>query len=488
MGRSLAVFMLLNFTAASLRAQSTSTDPLVLVSGPSPFASCVADNPMGQAGTLYPNAELEPRLAVDPKNPRHLVGSFQQDRWSDGAARGLVAAVSFDGGASWRRSVVPGLTLCSGGPFYRASDPWVSFAPNGDVYHIALATAGARSVLLLNRSMDGGLTWQAPVTLVDESTGALHDKESVTADPTDAASHLVYAAWDRYDDTTGRVDSPAMFTPSRDGGEAWDPARVIYDPGLGSQTVGHQVLVLPGGALVDFFSEFRSVANTSPTQYEVSLVFLRSTDKGVTWSGPDGGPYRALRIYPHGTTTRDTARPVRTGDGLVDVAVDPASGRLYAAWQDARFTGSLDTIALAQSSDAGAHWSEPIRVSRAPSSLPLESQQAFTPTVRVSADGTIAVTYYDFRNDDPLAPGSFADYWAVRCRPFGAVTCLHPGDWNRETRLTDVSFDIEKAPFARGYFVGDYEGLGAAGTDFLAFFSQPHGDDPASIFFRRIRP
>jgi hypothetical protein len=51
---------------------------------------------------------------------------------------------------------------------------------------------------------------------------------------------------------------------------------------------------------------------------------------------------------------------------------------------------------------------------------------------------------------------------------------------------------MEKAPVARGYFVGDYEGLvndiGDEGADFAPFFSQTHADDPASIFFGRVGP
>jgi hypothetical protein len=43
------------------------------------------------------------------------------------------------------------------------------------------------------------------------------------------------------------------------------------------------------------------------------------------------------------------------------------------------------------------------------------------------------------------------------------------------------------APFAGGFFTGDYEGLAATG-DFLTFFSQPHGTDPSSAFFRRVGP
>ena len=42
------------------------------------------------AGSVnYPDAEVEPYVAVDPTNPRHLIGSVQQDRWNDGGANGL---------------------------------------------------------------------------------------------------------------------------------------------------------------------------------------------------------------------------------------------------------------------------------------------------------------------------------------------------------------------------------------------------------------
>jgi hypothetical protein len=36
---------------------------------------------------LYPAAEPEPRVAVNPTNQNNLVGVFHEDRWSDGGAR-----------------------------------------------------------------------------------------------------------------------------------------------------------------------------------------------------------------------------------------------------------------------------------------------------------------------------------------------------------------------------------------------------------------
>src|SRR5262245_33805393 len=101
--------------------------PLTVVSGPSPFAACT--DGVAPGSVLYPNAEEEPWVDVNPTNPNNLIAVWQQDRWSDGGARGLVTAVTHDGGVSWARtfphfSTCAGGTAQNGGDFNRASDPW----------------------------------------------------------------------------------------------------------------------------------------------------------------------------------------------------------------------------------------------------------------------------------------------------------------------------------------------------------------------------
>ena len=68
--------------------------------------------------------------------------------------------------------------------------------------------------------------------------------------------------------------------------------------------------------------------------------------------------------------------------------------------------------------------------------------------MRVDSSGDVAVTYYDFRNNTS-APGALADYWVVRSH--GGYT--NPANWGDEIRLTNTSFDTEKAPNAEGYFL-----------------------------------
>ena len=132
------------------------------VSGLSPFASCTVGGP----GTNFVNSEVEPFVAVNPANPSTIVGVFQQDRWSNGGAHGLVASTSHDGGATWSESwahfsICSGGTAANGGNYDRASDPWVTFASNGHVYQISLSASADLTVsaVLVSKSVDGGDTW-----------------------------------------------------------------------------------------------------------------------------------------------------------------------------------------------------------------------------------------------------------------------------------------------------------------------------------------
>jgi Neuraminidase (sialidase) len=154
----------------------------------------------------------------------------------------------------------------------------------------------------------------------------------------------------------------------------------------------------------------------------------------------------------------DTGANVRAGEGLPDIAVDPNDGTLYAVWDDGRFSGGAhEDIALSKSTDGGLTWSPPVKVNQTP--VPVH---AFTSSVEVAADGTVGVTYYDFRSNTP-APGLPTDYWLAHSHDGGAT-------WT-ENHIAGP-FDIETAPVARGYFLGDYEGLAHIGNTFLPFFVQ----------------
>jgi hypothetical protein len=503
-------------SAKDANAVPPPTGPLVQVSGPSPFAGvCTADQTPGNTGTNYPESEIEPWVEVNPMNPDNIIVGWQQDRWDNGGARGLVAGVSFDGGDSWDSVVIPGITLCSDGAFERATDPWLTFSPNGDAYFFSLAlditTPPDRpggfgpNAMLVSKSTDGGSTWGDPITLIqDDDPRVLNDKNSITADPTD--SDFVYAVWDRLTITSADAmnpenlhpvnppaigvrlglgfKGPAYFSRTTDGGETWEPARAIYDPGANNQTIANQIVVLPDDTVIDFFTEILNFRNNdhSGLGFNFNLALIRSFDQGATFQTKPQ-PIRAARIFSSGTVTPDDEAPVRDASILFDVAVDRNNGNLYAVWQDTRFRG-VEEVAFAMSTDGGVSWTTPVRINQTPANADNAlRQQAFVPSVAVNDAGVVTVTYYDFRNDDTT--GELTDHWAVFCSP-ATEDCDVRASWGDEVRLTDTSFDILDAPIARGHFLGDYMGLATSGNDELPVFGIPDGPDETSIFIRRI--
>jgi hypothetical protein len=474
----LGAFVVSATIAGTVAAGTYTAGPLSTASGPSPFAAGCEGG--GQSGTNYPNAEVEPWVAVDPTDPTHAIAVWQQDRWSNGGSHGLVSAVTHNSGTTWTQSsTLAPFSFCAGGTvanhgdFERASDPWVTFAPNGDAYQISLSfnDTNVDNAILASKSTDGGTTWSNPATLIRENTGSAGlfvDKESITADPYN--SSRVYGVWDRSrfpsdKATPGAVHSFALrgsiqFSRTTNAGSTWT-TKTIFDPKANQFSIGNQIVVLPNSThdLVDI--TFLERSGGSSRSWDVDV--LRSTDHGDTWSAP----IKISDALVVDVVDPDTGQGVRTGDIIPDIAVDPSSGNLYAVWQDGRFSSppkghAHSGIAFSRSTDGGLTWSAPIQVNK------VTTTQAFTPDVEVASDGTIGLTYYDFRNNTPAA-GLPTDDWFVHCHP-STQNCLNPSNWV-ETHVGGP-FDMETAPNANGLFVGDYEGLAPAGTKFLSVFGK----------------
>jgi hypothetical protein len=488
--------------AAPVLASSYTTTGLVSTTGVGPFAGCTADDVPGQIEAIgdrnFLHSEVEPWIDVNPRNPLNVVGGYQQDRWEFGGSRGNVTSVSKDGGASWTQVVIPGVTKCQGGPFDRATDPWLSFGPTGDLWFVSQAfdIFSTRTGMLVSKSTDGGLTWGAPVdvspTFSDPPRFPFDDKVALTADPGDP--NYVYVIWDRglipLSWTRGHNDhfqfwgsrQPTLMARTTDGGRTWEAPRKVFDPGANNFSIFSQIVVLPDGTLVDLLLEFLTRKNAGHEgQFTAYATIVRSTDKGEHWSRP-------IRIAPQiPAFLLDTALPQRVGGQAIAVdrnTASPGYGNLYAVWLDGRFSDlEFGDIAMSMSTDGGLTWSEPSRVNLTP-----RGHSAFTPAVAVAADGTVGVGYYDERNyggDEGGGP-LWTDVWLSHCHP--TADCTATSNWS-ETHVAGP-FDQKQAPEAGGLFLGDYAGLAAAGTTFFPYYGVAidRETNPSDIYFAKVGP
>jgi hypothetical protein len=358
----------------------------------------------------------------------------------------------------------------------------VTFSPNGDAYYFTLSTsAGNLSAMLVNKSTDGGLTWSGPTVLIDEDDpDNFNDKNSITADPFD--SNYVYAVWDR-----SRFPSDKRYEHSLSG----FPHSLRSDAFFSRTTNGRCHL---GDAARDLRTERQRVRHRTPDrgcpwrrppgplgrclhplprlgvkQEGQEVAVLVSDDRGATWSTP----ITVSKMMPGFISDPDDGTPLRTEDIIPEIGAGP-NGVLYMVWQEQTLAPSGSAIAFSSSVDGGQTWSDPKRINTRP------DIQAFNPSVEVLTDGTIAVTHYDLRFNTPDPATLPTDYWFLHSHDGGST-------W-LETRVTPQSFDFKRAPFARGLFLGDYDGLAVRGGTFITAYGVTTATDPGNIDVSVLAP
>ena len=418
---------------------------------------------VGESGA-QPGMQVEPYLHVNPSNPKHLVAGWQENRFMNGGAQALGVAVSFNGGRTWAERLVPGLTLLSGGPWQRASDPWVEFGPGGRVYFSSLLfnETNPDNAIGVSVSTDGGLSWSEPLEL-GRSFLNFNDKEAVTVDvyPESPFFGRAYVAWDvNLTDASGQnfVAQQLLVARSRKNGTFRRPRGVRTGP----TNIGAIPRVGPDGTVYIVWAG-------RPTEGSpLSIYFSRSTNGGKRWSSP-----RIIAdLLALGVPS------LRVGSILPSFAVDPVSGDLYVVWQDSRWSG-VDQATRIFSRDRGKTWSVPRLVSAAPLDAP-----TFTISVAVNGQQQVAVSYYSLENDPDRA---FLVDRFVRISDDGGQSFGPP------IRLTRRTFDVRFAAQSRGFFLGDYVGLAGSIKHFHTLWvstqrtSPELGTKQSDVFANRTR-
>ena len=450
-----SVWVMLVLTVTVVPAETSSfIHPGTVLVGDLPQSATVlpalsAGSNVGIVGDAPPDRQqVEPTIAIDPRNPSIIVAGAQDLRLvSVGEHRWHGFYRSTDGGQTWTSMLLPGYPgdLSAQGlaspvrGFNATSDPVLAFDRNGNLYYVGLVLNITRGGFIPNTGLfvakftnDGGTYFST--TLI--SAGIFPDKPWIAVDTTGGPfDGNVYVAYDA--NLTATSFFGTLFTRSIDGGQTWSAP--FYAP---ADETGE----LPGMAIDASGNVYVSDDAFDP----VSEAFL--------------GYVEVTKITNGGTTIAETTRAVSPAS-IIPSPLPGGSFRaftipqmaadqngVYLVWDDFR-TGNANVF-FTRSTDGGTTWIAPLMVND------VTTGQHFFPTIAASG-GIISVAWYDSRLNTGTTMTSLDVFYS---QSLNAGSTFSPN-----IRVTSVSFNPNivlrtDPPGANFPFMGDYIGIAATQT------------------------
>jgi hypothetical protein len=402
-------------------------------------------------------SQNETPVAINPANPRNIITGANDWNVNDGCA----VNTSFDGGATWTPTLpdgfIPGMTrftndpaVAGTGAYDAAGDPTVAFSPDGSVAYFLCQsfdfTPPFSIALLLNRSYDGGRTWQQTgLTQVSTfsgkgvtkgSNGQFPDHDNMHVDPTNG---WIYVTWAQFNGRS--THSPVYVAISRDGGDTFTVTKVTTGTVRNNQDQ-RVVTDEHGNAYLTFDNGIQGGKGTA-------LYVSRLARGSSTWSTP----YRfatladPVCIFPPNCFNLSGGQ-FRAGGTYPAPAYDPANHRLYVAYADIKSTYAQIYLQSAPV-DHLTQWTTPVAVS------PGAGDQ-FESELGIAPDGRLDLAFYDRQ----YSGNQLVDVTYATSADAGAT-------WTAD-RVTPSGFDPAAwgVPSGSSFrpFIGDYNGIASTDT------------------------
>lgn len=421
----------------------------------------------------------------------------------------------------------PGVLLMTGGNgsigcsnperFYIVHSPFnpttFAFDSNGFIETADSFGAG------ISISEDGGQTWADPAPVVLKNQNHTIDSAFLAIDPQHPSRlYVSYLDIDFsfFDPLVLPLDEPPLcpatfmriaseVVTSSDGGRTWGPPAVVRQDCLPHQPTGAQgfhvvstrLAVSPDGKvnavhllMVPIFGS----DGVTVVDYHLE-VHLRQSSSGGRSFGHDVKVSDLVSIGAGDHSLRPVLQGFFAPATIPVIAADPVSHgksqNLYIAWADGRTNRQPDLAApfgtynygdvvLSRSTDGGATWSVPAAVSPTPTGFKGAGRDQFSPSIAVNGAGTIALCYYDRRND-PQNNG-FDRYCSIS---------ENQGHMFHDVRQSSKTWTFAQDWDRFGSWLGDYDTVAPPpiqdnNADFFGSFGIS-GDDVTGIFGRSIQ-
>jgi hypothetical protein len=332
------------------------------------------------------NPDNEIAVVVNPKVPTHLLAGsndyFYRFNNSTGARQALVPTgffTSFDAGASWVDGQIPMRTGNGAGDPSPAFNARLSgtTAQTGWAMMAQLENVGglggpfvSQGDVSVSYSRDGGIAWSEPVTVMKGNGASIgpanratfFDKEWLTVDNNPASPFYgrAYVVAARFLNALqgSYAESPVYFAYSDDGGRTWSTPKEISgsNPLCTFQNSGptgecdEDGFPIPevasnGDLIVHFQSGNIQTAWETPGEYESTLLAVKSTNGGATFSNPvvianleDGAADTPWSVIGRQTVTGHQIRWQSPGT----ITADPTNPAHWVVVYNDNFAGTHD--------------------------------------------------------------------------------------------------------------------------------------------------
>lgn len=516
------------------------TNPLLQAPGAAALVPYREPGPAFSRGVLVTRdlgdipIQTEPHLAVNPKDPDHLVmGVIDYNMAS------LVSYVSQDGGASWEGPFQAPYLLDDLGT---GGDPVLAFDRQGRLFMTGISigleefTVGPFALFSLVSSMsvarsdDGGFSFPATYSsarsdvntdkLSTDRQGRVRGEVSVGfldkpwlavgPNPKDPTKDIVYVVYTDFETvyeplyvdeiltlSARETRTTIRLVKSEDGGMTWSKPLAISptvretygegdgNPGegeaLGTRRVvqGGNVAVGPDGSV--YVAYFDST-NDESFKGQGEIYVARSTDGGATFSKPVvASSFNEVPFRPRTNNFRFWA------SSFPQMAIGP-QGDVYIVYAARPSDKNADDgdIYLVRSQDGGKSFGRPRRLNADET-----SRTQFFPTIAVSPKGVIHVMWGDTRDD--RAQLRYHIYY-TRSEDRGENWGFEIKEQNLKSgdvRVTDFPSNPNKG-FPGGQFIGDYFSIRATDEDVYMLWADSRlgefGGFNQKIGFARLRP